>query len=212
VNRELSKPKQHKQNSEIGSCKVLIITGTPGAGKSTVSRKLAQRISAKLISIGELVKKERLYTREDKKRDTLVADLSRVSERVKQVIASSTGNVLVEGHYAVDVVHPSWVHRVFVLRRDPEELTKILRKRGYREDKVKENLAAEILDVCLYDAVERCGVKKVCEVNVTGRNTADVAEEIEEILNSEKKCQVGLVDWLGKLNSEGNLDKYLLDF
>jgi adenylate kinase len=191
---------------------VLIITGTPGAGKSTVSRKLAQRINAELISIGELVKKEKLYTHKDKKRDTLVADLSKLSKWVKQVIASSTGNVLIEGHYAVDVVHPGWVYRVFVLRRDPEELTKILKNRGYGEEKVKENLAAEILDVCLYNAVERCGVKKVCEVNVTGRNTTDVAEEIEEILNSEKKCQIGLVDWLGKLNSEGNLDKYLRDF
>lgn len=208
----MNKPKRRRKNHEISGCKVLIITGTPGAGKSTVSKKLAQRIGAEPIPLGELVRKERLYTHEDKKRDTLVADLNRLSERVRQVIASSSRNVVIEGHYAVDVIHPDSVCRVFVLRRDPEELTKILRERGYGEDKVRENLAAEILDVCLYDAVEICGVEKVCEVNVTGRNVADVVEEITDILNGEKKCQVGLVDWLGKLNSEGRLEKYLGDF
>jgi len=98
------------------------------------------------------------------------------------------------------------------LRRDPEELRDILGKRGYGDEKIHENVAAEILDVCLYDAVDRCGVEKVCEVNVTGRTVDEVVDEIQQVLQGKKKRRVGIVDWLGKLDFEGKIDEYLKDF
>jgi len=191
---------------------ILIITGTPGVGKSSVSELLASRIEAKSISLGALVEKEALHVKVDRKRETLVADMKRLQERVEEVIANSVGDIVVEGHYAVDIVRPEDMHLVFVLRRDPQELERVLRERLYREEKVRENLAAEILDVCLYDAVNRCGVNNVCEVDVTGRKVEDVVEEIVQILDGKKKCRVGLVDWLGRLESEGKLDEYLEGF
>lgn len=192
--------------------RILIVTGTPGVGKSSASELLASRIGARLISLGALVEKEELHVRVDRNRDTLVADMKRVRERVEDTIANSVGDIVVEGHYAVDVVPPEDVHLVFVLRRDPQELERVLRERLYREEKVRENLAAEILDVCLYDAVTRCGVNSVCEVNVTGRKVEDVVEEIVQILEGKRKCRVGLVDWLGRLEAEGRLDEYLEGF
>lgn len=75
-----------------------------------------------------------------------------------------------------------------------------------------ENLAAEALDVCLYDAIKRCGVKKVCEIDVTSKSVGEVVEEILEVLSGSRECRVGVVDWLGKLESEGKLDEYLRDF
>lgn len=155
------------------------------------------------------MEREGLYTGLDRKRDTFVADLDKVSERVKEIIAVSSREVVIEGHYAIDVVPPEDVHLVFVLRRDPEDLRRVLRERGYREEKVRENLAAEILDVCLYEAVNRCGASKVCEIDVTGRRVEDVVEEILQVLYGTKGCKVGGVDWLGKLEAEGKLDDYL---
>lgn len=191
---------------------ILIITGTPGVGKSSVSELLAPRIDARSISLGALVAKEELHVEVDRKRGTLVADMKRLRERVEEMIANSVGDIVVEGHYAVDVVRPEDVHLVFVLRRDPQELERVLRERLYGEEKVRENLAAEILDVCLYDAVNRCGVNSVCEVDVTGRKVEDVVEEIVQILDGKGECRVGLVDWLGRLESEGRLDDYLEGF
>ena len=191
---------------------ILIITGTPGVGKSSVSELLASRIDARSISLGALVAKEELHVEVDRKRETLVADMKRLRERVEEIIANSVGDIVVEGHYAVDVVRPEDVHLVFVLRRDPQELERVLRERLYGEEKVRENLAAEILDVCLYDAVNRCGVNSVCEVDVTGRKVEDVVEEIVQILDGKRECRVGLVDWLGRLESEGRLDDYLEGF
>ncbi|MEM2915690.1 MAG: adenylate kinase family protein [Candidatus Bathyarchaeia archaeon] len=191
---------------------VLIITGTPGVGKSSVSKKLSSVLNAKLVSIGDLVKDEGLYIREDHRRNTLVADMEKVSDKVKSIISCSTGTLIIEGHYAVDVVPLETIRLVFVLRRDPEELKETLKSRGYGEGKIRENVAAEILDVCLYEAVDRCGVDKVCEINVTGRTPEEVVEDILMILKEKNKCKLGIVDWLGKIDSEGKLEEYLRSF
>jgi len=192
--------------------RIIIITGTPGVGKSSVSKALASKINAHIISIGNLVKEEKLYSGVDRERDTLIADTERVSRRVKEIISKVQGDVIVEGHFAVDVVPPKWVSVAFVLRRDPEELRRILEGRSYSERKIMENLAAEILDVCLYEAIKRCGVKKVCEIDVTSKSVEDVVGEILDVLNGVRECRVGIVDWLGKLEAEGKLDEYLKDF
>jgi len=192
--------------------RVIVVTGTPGVGKSSVSKLLASKMKTELISLGVLIEKEKLYSGLDKRRDTFIADMGKVSRRVQEIIASSSRDVMIEGHFAVEVVPPSSIHRVFVLRRDPEEMKGVLEKRGYKEEKVFENLAAEILDVCLYDAVRLCGLEKVCEIDVTGRDVDEVVEEIILILRGMKKCKVGIVDWLGKLEAEGQLDQYLKNF
>jgi adenylate kinase len=208
----LSKNSECSSSSNLGHNRVLIITGTPGVGKSSISKQLSSRLHAELVSIGDLVKEEGLYIRADHKRDTLVADVKKVSNRINNIILNSSGTLVIEGHYAVDVVPKETVNLVFVLRRDPEELSEILKSREYGEGKVRENVAAEILDVCLYDAVDKVGVNKVCEVDVTGRTTDEVTKEILQILRDEKRCKIKIVDWLGKLYSEGKLDEYLKEF
>jgi adenylate kinase len=203
---------EHSSNSNLERNKVLIVTGTPGVGKSSVSRQLSSRLHVELVSIGDLVKEEGLFIRADHKRDTLVADMEKVSNRINNIILHSSGMLVIEGHYAVDVVPTEAVKLVFVLRRDPEELRKILKSRGYKDGKVHENIAAEVLDICLYDAVERHGTDKVCEIDVTGRTTGEVTEEIMQVLRGEKNCRIKIVDWLGKLYFEGKLDEYLKEF
>lgn len=191
-----------------------MITGTPGVGKSSISKLLASKIDAQVISISELVKKEKLYCGIDKKRDTLIADMKKISRRIRNFISnfSESQNIIIEGHFATDIVPPEKVSLVFVLRKDPEELRKILEKRFYKERKIKENLAAEILDVCLYDAVKRCGVDKVCEIDTTSKSLKEIVQEMIEVLNGVKECKVGIVDWLSKIESEGKLEEYLSDF
>lgn len=197
---------------EVSIKHLIIVTGTPGVGKTLISKALASKINAQVISISELVKKEKLYRGIDKKRRTLVADIEKVSKRINKIIHSASTNLIIEGHFAADVVPPEKVSIVFILRREPEELERILRERSYNEEKIRENIAAEILDVCLYDAIKAFGENKVCEINVTSRNVEDVVQEIIKIINSEEKCKIGIVDWLGKLEAEGKLDKYLKDF
>jgi len=192
--------------------KTVLVTGTPGVGKTTVSNKLASKLDARYIGITELVKNENLITSIDEERKTLVADPKKVAKRLQDFISELEGNIIIEGHYVVDVVPKKDVNTVFVLRRDPHELKNVLEKRGYPEKKIWENLAAEILDVCLCDALSACGADKVCEVDVSGKTVETVVEEMVLVLEKKQKRRVGTVDWLGKLENEGRLEEFLKKF
>ena len=78
-----------------------------------------------------------------------------------------------------------------------------------KERKIWENLAAEILDVCLCDAIKAAGCDKVCEIDVTAKTIGEVVSEIVSILDEKKPCAVGVVDWLEKLEQEKLLDAFL---
>ena len=189
--------------------RIYIVTGTPGVGKSSISKMLASILGGRLVSIGELVKREGLYTGWDKERETLIADTDRLSERISEIIDAERRTIIIEGHYAVHVVPPEKVDLIFVLRRDPRDLKKTLEDRGYSRRKVIENLAAEILDVCLFDAVDVCGVEKLCEIDTTSKSPEEVVDEMISVIKGERKPEVGIVDWLGMLESKGILDDYL---
>ncbi len=190
----------------------ILITGTPGVGKTAVSSLLASKLDALHIDIAELVKEENLVSGFDKMRETLIADAHRISKRVKEIIQRSERDVIVDGHYAVDVVAASKIYRVFVLRRNPDELKKILKDYGFEGRKLWENLSAEILDVCLWNAVSACGLDKVCEIDVSGRKIGEIIEGIVQILEGRGKCEIGVVDWLGKLEKERRLQDFLKHF
>jgi adenylate kinase len=192
--------------------RVILVTGTPGVGKTTVSRSLASKLDAAYISLAELVEREKLISGVDKARGTLIADTARVSKRMQEIIKSSERDVIVDGHYAVDVVPPKDVHLVFVLRRDPSELKSVMENRGFKERKLWENLAAEILDVCLWDAVVACGSDRVCEIDVSGKRIEEAVKDIALVLQRKKKCRMGMIDWLGKLEGEGRLYEFLKPF
>lgn len=191
--------------------KIILISGTPGVGKTAVSCSLSIELNALHIDLGELVKRENLTSGIDKARDSLIVDIDKVSRRVQEIIKNCNCNVIIDGHYATDVVPSENIDLVFVLRRNPDELKKTMEERCFREEKIYENLAAEILDVCLVDAISVCGSEKVCEINASGIGIEEVVEDMILILKGKKKCAVGIVDWLGKLESEGRLHHFLKD-
>lgn len=188
--------------------------GTPCVGKTSVSRRLAKQLDGVHVDLGELVAKEKLAVGVDKNRGSLIVDRAMLARRVREMIKlhGKSHDVIVDGHYATDVVSSKDVARVFVLRRHPEELRQLMEKRGFKGCKLWENLAAEILDVCLYDAVQAVGLDRVCEINVTGKGSEEVARDIVLVLNGKKPCSAGVVDWLGQLEREGQLDEYLKEF
>jgi adenylate kinase len=84
-----------------------------------------------------------------------------------------------------------------------------MERSGFSGAKLWENLAAEILDVCLVEALREHEAERICELDVTGKTVEQVVAEIMEILSGRKKCRVGCVDWLGMLETQGILDDYL---
>jgi adenylate kinase len=194
------------------SRRVFIITGASGVGKTTVGALLASKLGGVHIDIGQLVVKEQLVVGKDATRGTLIADMEKASKSVMEIVAKKEGDVVLDGHYAVFVVPPESVSRVFVLRRSPEELKSILEARGWNGMKLWENLACEVLDVCLTDAISACGENRVCEIDVTEKIAENVVAEILQILKDERKCFVGVVDWLTFLEMQGRLDEFLKEW
>ena len=99
-----------------------------------------------------------------------------------------------------------------MLRRNPQQLKEQMKKRGFKGSKLWENLAAEVLDVCLYDAIMNLGTEKVCEIDTTGNTEEETVDEILSILNGKKMCTTGSIDWIGTLEKESVWDEYLRHF
>jgi adenylate kinase len=161
------------------------------------------------LNIGDLVEKEDLIIEADEKRDTVVADMKRLSNRIGVILKEANGDIILEGHYVYDLVPKIVQPFVFVLRRHPVDLSTVLKKRGYDENKVSENVAAEALDVCLVGALKRFGHGRVDEIDTTHMSIEVTVKEILAVLRGEKEARVGIVDWLGRLEEEGQFEELL---
>ena len=189
---------------------VILISGTPCVGKTSVAHQLTPKLDALYVNLTDLATHENLILGKDEERNTTIIDEAKMKRRINQIITKTDKqNIIIDGHYAVNVVSSKLVTRVFVLRRDPVELRKFMTNSGYSDRKLNENLASEILDVCLIDAINAVSATKMCELNITGKTVEETSEEILSLIVDPSKCVVGIVDWLGKLESEGLLDKYL---
>ena len=156
-----------------------------------------------------MVKEQQLFTRVDDERNTIIADTEKILENLEKLLANTTGTIVIEGHYAVDVVPTNYVKTVFVLRRDPRQLKAVLEERGYDSKKVWENLTVEILDVCLCDVLSVYGSDQVCEIDVSDRSIDTVVEEAMLVLEKKETCRLGTVNWLKKLETDGQLEEFL---
>ena len=84
-----------------------------------------------------------------------------------------------------------------------------MEKRGFKDNKLRENLAAEILDVCLIEALSEQEEDRICEIDVTSKTTNEVTNIMLNIVSNKNKCIIGRVDWIKLLESKGILDKFL---
>jgi adenylate kinase len=189
---------------------VILVTGTPCVGKTTIARQLSKKLNALYINLTELVEKENLTIGRDKERKTFIINEGKMRKKLRETIdTTEKSSIIIDGHYAAAVVPKSHVTHIFVLRRNPVELRTFMEKCGFQGPKLWENLASEILDVCLVEALREHEKEKVCELDVTGKTVENVVTEILAVLGGRKKCRVGCVDWLGMLETQGVLDEYL---
>jgi adenylate kinase len=174
------------------------LTGTPGTGKTSVSKFLERKRHWKVIHLNELIKKEHLYTEIDEKRDAVIADMELVRQRLAKIISGRENEVIILeshlAHYIADTV--------IILRVYPPELERRLKARGYSEEKIRENIEAEALDVILVEAFEWC--EKVFEIDTTGKSIEETGQDIEKIIdhilsgNEEELLEYkpGSIDWI----------------
>jgi len=160
----------------------IALTGTPGTGKTTIARLLPYPV----IDINALVRGG-LNFGTDPERGCLEADMDGLADRLAEMDNDQIS--ILEGHFSHHFADWS-----IVLRLSPQVLESRLEERGYRPEKIRENLEAEALDAILVEAVEFCS--RVDEIDTTGRSPREVADLVREIIEGKRAMPPGQVDWL----------------
>ncbi len=173
----------------------MAITGTPGVGKSTVSKLLVERLNKlyedkfEYLNITDVVKENNLYVEKDEDMDSYVVDFQKLNDYIYNILKPKSKNIIIDGH----ISHLLDVDYIIVLRCNPEIILSRLTERNYDKNKIKENVEAELLDVCLVESLENSN--KVYEIDTTNRTLESIVDEIIEALN-HKKVKYGIVSWL----------------
>lgn len=123
----------------------ILITGTPGVGKTTISRVIAEKCNIKHVEVSKYIKENELYEEYDKEFDTLVFNEETVQESLERYLKD------VEG-FIIDTHSPECVSfidfdRIYILKVENDILFKRLKERGYNSNKIRENINCEIFGI-----------------------------------------------------------------
>jgi len=163
---------------------IIAVTGTPGAGKTTVSKLLAEKLGYEYVSLRDYAIEKGIG---EMKGDELEVEVDELAYNFERDFKGK--NVVVDGHLS----HFLNADLVVVLRTHPRLIGERLTERGYSREKVGENVEAEFVDVILVEALEEN--ENVIEVDTTGKTPEEVVNEILELIEKGVKKRVGVVDW-----------------
>ncbi|MBI2659745.1 adenylate kinase family protein [Candidatus Woesearchaeota archaeon] len=149
--------------------KVICVTGIPATGKTTIAKKLAEKYHFQNFDVSRAVAKYRLAEGYDKKRKTKVIDTKKLNKflinHISQLKADKKiRGIIIDSHLS-HYLPKKYVNLVVVTKCDIKELNKRLKKRRYSQDKIKENLQAEIFNICCNEAFE--GKHKIIVIDTT---------------------------------------------
>ena len=130
----------------------VLVTGTPGTGKTTFCQQLVERVPAlKAVEVSKMVRDKQLHSGWDDEYESYVLDEDRLLDELEEEL--EPGGRVVEYH-AAELFPERWFDLVLVLRVDNSVLYGRLEERGYSTRKLQENVEAEIMQVILDEARE----------------------------------------------------------
>ena len=175
---------------------VIVISGTPGVGKTAVAKELAKRLNAIYVNLTELVLEKKLYVGYDSERDSYVIDEDKVKKEILKISKRNPDKcIIIDSHYG-ELTPREVLVRIFILRCDPRTLAQRLKRKGWKKEKIRENVQAEILGVCTVNALKEYEVNLVYEIDNTNRQVEEVVNEIINVLRSRNKEKPSFIDWL----------------
>ncbi|RLV91246.1 Adenylate kinase isoenzyme 6 HBR1 [Spathaspora sp. JA1] len=165
----------------------IIITGTPGCGKSSHSESLVSHLNQELpnkdqkfthLNVSDIAKERGCIESYDERLDTSVVDEDKLLDSLE--VDLEKGGAIVDWH-CCDIFPERLIDLVVVLKTDTSNLYDRLKKRNYNEIKLQENLDCEIMEVILNDAREAYIPEIVIELN---SNSAEEMDDNVERISS----------------------------
>lgn len=129
----------------------IIVTGTPGCGKTSHAESLASQLKApyKHYPISDLAKDGKWFERYDEEFDSHVVDEDKLLDSLEPDLRA--GGAIIDWH-CCDIFPERLIDLVVVLKTDNSNLFDRLKKRGYKDNKIQENIDCEIMEVVWQDA------------------------------------------------------------
>ena len=169
------------------------ITGTPGTGKTSVS-KILEIKGFTVIDLNSIVEKNNLIVSKDKLRDSYIVDTDKLNNFFKDF--KDDDLTFIDGHLSHFIDR---LDKVILLRCKPEKLKKNLSKKNWPEKKINENVESEILDIILSECVENYSEEDIFEIDTSNYDVIKVSEIILDIIDKNfkniKKYKIGKIDW-----------------
>lgn len=156
----------------------VLVTGTPGVGKTTFSALMADKFNLTHIAVSRLIEDKHLYTERDEERDCTIYDGDMLDEAIDQILTEHPEGGVIFDFHCSDIVNPEDVDLIIVLRTTSDILFKRLQERGYAITKVQENTEAEIFRVVLDEVLEYYDNSKVITIQ------SDSMEDLDKGLES----------------------------
>ncbi|KAJ8118259.1 hypothetical protein OPT61_g706 [Boeremia exigua] len=165
----------------------IIVTGTPGVGKTTHAEQLARATGLKHVSVNQIVKDEGFHEGKDEETGSWIVDEDKLLDYLEERNISEEGGSILDWH-ACDLFPERWIDLVVVLRCDSTVLYDRLTARGYKDKKLEENMDSEIMQVLLDEAREAYKEEIVVELRSDSADDVDGnLERIEQWIENWKK-------------------------
>ncbi len=158
----------------VGKRPNLLITGTPGVGKTTLAETASEKLGFRHLNVGELVKEHECHEGMDEALNTYILDEDKLLDLMEPMLGE--GGCVVDFH-SPEIFPERWFELVLVLRANTETLFDRLTKRGYSEKKRMENMECEIMQVVAEEARESYAAEIVHEVPSNTLDDLDSALE-----------------------------------
>ncbi|OBT48186.1 hypothetical protein VE00_00955 [Pseudogymnoascus sp. WSF 3629] len=162
----------------------IIITGTPGVGKTTHCETLAASLGLNHLSINTIVKDRGCHDGWDEEYQSWIVDEDKLLDEIEEEV--KLGGYIIDWH-ACDLFPKSWIDLVVVLRVNSTILYDRLKSRNYPELKLQENLDSEIMEVLLQEARDSYDEEIVVEL------TSNTSEEVD---SNVARIEAWVAQWM----------------
>ena len=134
--------------------KVIVISGTPGTGKTRIAKLISEKSSFRYIDVNKLIRENKIAENYDRKRKTYVVDIKKLNKLLVKIIKKSGENLIFDSHLS-HFLPAKYVNLCIIAKCKLKTLRKRLIKRGYNELKLNENMDSEVFNLCLNETIEQ---------------------------------------------------------